>query len=228
MKIFKPIILCLLLAVFLCSCNDNSQEGTTPTEEVTQSNNSSLSDVGSKIIGTWVCKDVSDDCYFIFDEKGDAYAKWGTCTVYGYYDYYEEDGTYDIDIPNFLFNEYEGHFGDNIMTLKSDDSSYTFEKTTLPEVIIKTPDNLSIDESILGKWQSEESYECYEFKSDGTAIVTDMYNYATVDCKFSCDKDIVTLYSMASVTKENTREVKYSLKDSKLTLDDIEFEKVEE
>ena len=232
MKIFKPIVLCLLLAVLLCSCtkgNSNTENSETQAEtSETIESDSTLNGDSSKIIGTWICEDISDECYFIFDEKGDAFAKWGTCTVYGYYDYYEEDDTYDIDIPNFLYNEYEASFSKNDMILKSDTSSYTFEKAEMPKITIKAPDNLTVDKDIVGNWQSEDSYECYKFNQDGTATVTDLYNYATVDCKFTCDKGVVTLYSMASETKENTREMKYSLKDSKLTLDDIEFEKVEE
>lgn len=210
MKKAVSLILCIILLSILCAC-DKTEEATTVTESAQESEVSSdISYDELAIVGTWVCEDISDDVYFIFDEKGDAYAKWGTSTVYGYYDYYEDENLYDIDVPNFLYNEYEAYFGGDVMTLKSEDSSFTFEKATMPEVIIKTPDNLAIDESILGNWQSADSYECYEFKSDATAVVTDLYNYSTVDCKFSCNNGVVTMYYMASDTKDGTRELEYS------------------
>lgn len=224
MKKIISAAMCVLLVFVLCACDTNTD--TTESEKPTNESQSVISDSDASIIGTWVCEDISDDVYFIFDEKGDAYAKWGTSTVYGYYDYYEDENLYDIDVPNFLYNEYEAHFGGDVMTLKSEESSFTFEKATMPEIIIKTPDNLAIDESLLGNWQSADSYECYEFISDGTAIVTDLYNFSTVDCKFSCDNGVVTMYYMASATKDGTREIEYSFKDDKLVLGGYTYESV--
>ncbi len=226
MKRFLATIICILFVMILCACSDNNQsDAEDPTDTQNVSENTADND-STKIIGTWVCEDINDDCYFIFDEKGDAYAKWGTSTVYGYYDYYEDENLYDIDIPNFLYNEYEAHFGGDVMTLKSDESSYTFEKAHMPEVIIKAPDNLSIDEKIIGNWQSPDNFECYLFNSDGTAVITDMYNYATIDCKYSCNNGVATMYYMASDKKDGSKEVTYNFEGDKLILNNYTYEKV--
>ncbi len=227
MKKAVSFFMCIMLLLMLCAC-DKKEDETAVTESTQETDNSAdiLYDDLS-IVGTWVCKDISEDIYFIFDENGDAYAKWGTSTVYGYFDYYEEENLYDIDVPNFLYNEYKASFKGDVMTLKSEESSFTFQKATMPEVIIKTPDNLVIDESILGNWQSADSYECYNFKSDGTAIVTDLYNYSTVNCKFSCNDSVVTMYYMSSDTKDGSKEMEYSFtSDGKLSMAGYIYESV--
>ncbi|MBE6824489.1 MAG: hypothetical protein E7513_03985 [Ruminococcaceae bacterium] len=226
MNRFLAIIMCILCVTILCACSDNNQSDVDAPTSISENTAHTAQGDSTQIVGTWVCNEVSDDCYFIFDENGDAFAKWGTSTVYGYYDYDEEEGLYDIDIPNFLYNEYKAHFGGDIMTLKSDESSFTFEKAQMPQVIIKAPDNLSIDEEIIGDWQSEDNFECYKFNSDGTATITDMYNYATIDCKFSCNDGVVTMYYMASDTKDGSREVAYSFENDKLILNNYTYEKV--
>ncbi len=226
MKRFLAIIMCILCVTILCACSDNNQnDADTPTNPQDVTENTTATD-STKIIGTWVCDEISEECYFIFEENGDAFAKWGTSTVYGYYDYDDEASLYDIDIPNFLYNEYEAHIGGDVMTLKSDESSFTFEKAQMPQVIIKAPDNLSIDEKIIGNWQSPDNFECYLFNSDGTAVITDMYNYATIDCKFSCADNVITMYYMSSDTKDGSREVTYSFESDKLILNDYTYEKV--
>ncbi|MBQ2972586.1 MAG: hypothetical protein IJE16_08600 [Ruminococcus sp.] len=227
MKKAVSLILCILFLSMLCACDKTEKipasTESTPDSEVSQD----ISYDGLSIVGTWVCEKISDDVYFIFDEYGDAYAKWGTSTVYGYYDYYEDENLYDIDVPNFLYNEYEAHFGGDVMTLKSEESSFTFKKATMPEVIIKTPDNLAIDNGIIGNWQSADNYECYEFRSDGTAVVTDLYNFSTVDCKFSCNDGVITMYYMASDTKEGSRQLEYSFtNDGKLVIAGYTYESV--
>lgn len=227
MKKLFLLIMCVLLSVMLCSCNDSeATRDQTPTEAVTQGDVTTQD--ADAIVGTWVCDDISDECYFIFEENGDAFAKWGTSTVYGYFDYDDETGIYDIDVPNFLYNEYEAYFGGDVMTLQSDESKYVFEKATMPEIIIKTPDNLAIDTSLFGDWQSEDSYECFRFNSDTTAVITDMYNYATIDCKYSCNNGVVTMYYMASATQDGSRELEYSINNGILTINGYEYEKVSE
>lgn len=226
MKKVLSFIICIILALTLCACSKNTTDPTTivatPDETQSQFYEDSL-----PIVGTWVCEDINEECYFIFEENGDAFAKFGTSTIYGYFDYFEDEDVYDIDVPNFLYNEYKATFDGDKMTLKSAETSYTFEKATMPKVTIKAPDNLSIDKKLLGNWQSADSYECYEFKDDGTAIITDLYNYATIDCKFSCDKGIVTFYYMSSDTKEGNRECEYSFtKDGKLSLSGYIYENV--
>lgn len=226
MKKVLSLILCIMFLLTLCACDKTDETNTTESTYETDNHSDATYD-GLAIVGTWVCEKISDEVFFIFDESGDAYAKWGTSTVYGYYDYYEDENLYDVDVPNFLYNEYTAHFDGDEMMLKSEESSFTFKKATMPEIIIKTPDNLVIDESILGNWQSADSYECYEFKSDGSAIVTDLYNYSTVDCKFSCNDAVVTMYYMASDTKDGSKEMKYSLtSDGKLIIDDCTYESV--
>ncbi len=207
----------------LCSCNKTTQSAT-PTQAPTTA--STLSVDGTEIIGTWVCDDISKDCYFIFDEKGDAYAKMGSSTVYGYYDYYADENLFDISLTGFLFNEYEAHFGGDTMTLISDESRYTFKKAQLPEISIKKPDNLSIDKNIIGDWQSPESYECYRFNEDTTAVITDMYNDATLDCFYTCDNGKITMYYMTSETIDSTMELTYSFDGATLLLNDLSYEKV--
>lgn len=220
-KVFLTLI-CVLMITLLCACNSTD----TPDAPVADTDNVAVNDDGTAIVGTWVCDDIDDDVYFIFDENGDAYAKWGTSTVYGYYDWYEDDGVYDIDVPNLLYNEYEAHITNDTMTLVSEESSFRFEKAQMPEIIIKTPDNIVIDEGILGDWQSEQSYECYRFNSDGTAVVTDLYNYSTVDCKFSCNDGVVTLYYMSSETQDGSQDMEYSLDGDKLTINGYTYEAV--
>lgn len=231
MRRFFSIIMCVLLILSLCACSDTQSNTKTPTDATTatESDSDNLDYEGLDILGTWVCDDISDDVYFIFDENGDAFAKWGTCTVYGYFDYYEDEDVYDIDINNFLYNEYECHLGENVMTLKSETTSYTFEKAEMPQIEITFDDILAVDDKIIGNWQSESSYECYEFNSDGTATVTDMYNYSTIDCKYTCIDGVITLYYMASEKKSGNREIEYSFNDDGLLiLNGYEYLKVTE
>ncbi len=229
MKKLLSFIICIIFTLSLTACGDDTIIVSSTPDETTSPTVSEISDDALPIVGTWVCDDINEECYFVFDENGDAFAKWGTSTVYGYYDYYEEDNVYDIDVPNFLYNEYEASFTGDKMTLESEESNYTFEKTTMPKVTIKSPDNLAIDEKLLGNWQSADSYECYEFRADGTATITDLYNYATIESKFSCDKGVVTFYYMSSDTKDGSRESEYSFtKDGKLTLAGFTYESVTE
>ncbi len=221
MKRLFLIILSVLLLLVLCSCN-NANKNTAETDTTSQTQVTNINDSDS-IVGTWICEDINENCFFIFHENGDAFAKWGTSTVYGYYDFDEETNLYDIDVPNFLYNEYEAHIGGNVMTLKSEESSFTFEKAQMPEVTIKATDNLAIDDSLIGDWQSEDSPECYRFNEDGTAVITDIVNYATIDCKYSCDKNKVTMYYMITDTQDGSRELEYSIKDGILTLDGYEY-----
>ncbi len=227
MKKLISFIICIIFTLSLTACGDDTIIVSSTPDETASTTVSEISPDALPIVGTWVCDDISEECYFVFDENGDAFAKWGTSTVYGYYDYYEEDNFYDIDVPNFLYNEYEASFTGDKMTLKSEDSNYTFEKATMPTVTIKAPDNLAIDEKLVGNWQSADSYECYEFREDGTATITDLYNYATIESKFSCDNGVVTFYYMSSDTKDGSRESEYNFtKDGKLTLAGFTYENV--
>ncbi len=231
MKSFSLILLCLILALSLCACdkteNNNPTDASVVNETVAETYSEDLPENNpDKIIGTWVCDDISDDCYFIFDENGDAFAKWGTCTVYGYYDFYSDENVYDIEISGFLYNEYTITFDGDEMELKSDESEFDFEKATMPEITIKAPKSLNFDEKLVGDWQSEASYECYRFNDDNTAVITDLMNEATIDCKYDCKDGIVTLYYMSSETIEGNREYEYSFDNGKLTLGDYVYEKV--
>ncbi len=224
MKRLFIFLICLIMMFTLCSCN-STQESVEPSENMEETIVTTQNDVNT-IVGTWVCDDINDECYFIFADNGDAFAKWGTTTVYGYFDYDEETNLYDIDVPNFLYNEYEAHFGGDVMTLKSEDSSYTFEKATMPEVTIIAPEKLKTDKDLIGDWQSQESPECYRFNKDGTAVITDILNYATIDCKYTCENNVVTLYYMITDKEDGSRELEYSFNDNNLFLGDYEYEKV--
>ena len=226
MKRLLAIILCVLCVALLCACGSNNNTDENKSTESTQAVSDDTDYAQLPIVGTWICEDINKDCYFIFDKNGDAYAKWGSSTVYGYFDYYADEDVYDIDIPNFLFNEYKGHFGTEVMTLKSDDSSYTFKKATMPKVTIKAPDNLVVDEKLIGNWQSADSFECYEFNKDNTAKITDMYNYSIIECKYTCNNGKVTFYYMTTDKKDGSRECEYSFKDNKLELAGYTYENV--
>ncbi len=230
------LLLCILLCLSLCACNSSDNGDIADTTDAVstesteqQASSSELNEKASAIIGTYICKDINKDCYFIFDEKGDAYAKWGTSTVYGYYDYNADEDLFDIDLSGFFYNEYELKSKDDGITLTSDSSFYELEKAKMPEVTIDAPKNLKSDKDILGDWQSADTYECYRFNDDNTAVITDMYNYATIDCKYSCDNGVVTLYYMASDTTPGNREVEYNLtKDDKLVLGEYTYDKVQQ
>lgn len=227
MKKLLSFIICIIFTLSLTACDDDTIIVNSTPDETASPTEIEISDDALPIVGTWVCEDINEECYFVFEENGDAFAKWGTSTVYGYFDYYEDDDVYDIDVPNFLFNEYKATFKGDELILESDETSYEFVRTTMPEVIIKAPDNLAIDDKLIGNWQSADSYECYEFRDDGTATITDLYNYATIECKFSCDKGVVTFYYMSSDTKDGSRESEYSFtKDGKLTLAGYTYENV--
>lgn len=226
MKKLATILLCVALLLSLCACDKDTENNTAETQAETLSD-SGIDYSETDILGTWVCEDINDDCYFIFEENGDAFAKWGTSTVYGYFDYYENENYYEIDIPNFLYNDYTATFDGDEMTLESEDSSYTFEKATMPEITIKAPEKLKVDKKVLGDWQSADSYECYRFNEDSTAVITDVYNYATIDCKYSCEKGVITFYYMSSVTKDGSREAEYSFDEhGKLIMNGIKYENV--
>ncbi len=223
MKKLLSVIICIML-LSLCGCNNADA---TPDEISANSATQSNAQIEYDIVGTWVCDDISEDVYFIFSENGDAYAKWGSCTVYGYFDYDDESNLYDIDVPNLLFNEYEAIIDGDELTLKSETSKFEFESATMPEIVINAPDNLAIDDTLLGNWQSADNFECYEFCDDGTAIITDMYNYATTECKFSCNDGVVTFYYMSSATLDGTKELSYSITDeNNIVIDNYNYENV--
>lgn len=231
MKRTLIVFLCFLLCLTFTACKEDKEtEEQTNTIKTASSDNVAAESLEKAealpIAGTWVCDDINKDCYFIFEENGDAFAKWGTSTVYGYYDYNSQEELYDIDVPNFLYNEYKASFSDDTMTLKSETSKYTFEKTTMPEITIKAPDNLRFDDKLLGNWQCADNYECYEFRDDNTATITDLYNYATIECKFSCDNGVITFYYMSSATKDGSRESEYSFDGEKLKLGTYIYENV--
>lgn len=217
MKRLLTVVLCLVCLVLVSSCNNTATPAATPTNTPTSTD---------PIIGTWICDDINENCFFIFDENGEANAKWGTSTVYGSYDYFEDEDVYDIDVPNFLFNEYKATFTGTQMTLTSSDSKYVFRKATMPKVTIKAPQNLKVDKKLLGNWQSADSFECYEFNEDNTAKITDMYNYAIIECKYTCENGKVTFYYMVTDKKEGNREVEYKFELNKLVLGDYTYENV--
>lgn len=222
-KILSAIIICIMVLT-LCACNNADA---TPDEVAANSATQSNVKIEYDIVGTWICDDISEDVYFIFNENGDAYAKWGTCTVYGYFDLDSESGLYDIDVPNLLFNEYEAKVEGDKLTLKSDNSRFDFESAVMPEIVISAPDNLAIDDALLGNWQSADNFECYEFRADGSATITDMYNYATTDCKFSCDDGVITFYYMSSATLEGSKQLPYSITDeNNIVINDYKYENV--
>lgn len=232
MKRFLSLFICIILLISLCACGENTNTNTSDSQNETTSVDTNNNEVekaestGEEIIGTWVCDDINKDCYFIFDEKGDAYAKWGTCTVYGYYDYFSDENLYDIDVNGFLYNEYKATFSGDEMKLESEDSSFSFEKATMPEVTIKAPDDLKTDKKIIGDWQSPQSYECYRFNDDNTAVITDLMSEATIDCKYTCVDNTITLFYMSSDKKDGSRELSYTFDGKLLILDGYEYEKV--
>lgn len=232
MKKLLSLIICfaLLCSLFGCSNDPATNSASTATDtDITESPTSPIKYEGNEIIGTWMCKNISKDCYFIFDENGDAYAKWGTTTVYGYYDFYEEDGIYDIEITNFLMNEYVATFDKDKMTLSSDETAYNFVKATMPEITIKAPDNLVIDKKLVGNWQSADSFQYFEFHDDCTAIIRDIFNLTTVECKYSCKNGVATFYAMSNENKENVTEREYSFtSDGKLEIDGYIYETVQQ
>lgn len=233
MKNISVLLISIFLMLSLCACDKNSDNNATESVIVEETQDATVAQdkaekTGDKIVGTWVCDDISDECYFIFDENGDAYAKWGTCTVYGYYDYYVDEDIYDVDIPNFLYNEYKATFSEDEMKLESEDSSYSFEKAKMPEITIKAPSDLVVDTKIVGDWQSANSYECYRFNDDNTAVITDIMSESTVDCKYTCKDGVITLYYMSSQTKDGSREISYNVSGEKLILDKLTYEKVGE
>ncbi len=226
MKKLFALIICIVLVMSLCACEKESENNTTETQPETTSQ-SAVDYSETDIVGTWISDDIDDDCYFIFKENGDAFAKWGTSTVYGYFDYYEDENYYEIDIPNFLYNDYTLTLNGDEMVLESSESSYTFKKATMPQITIKAPDKLKVDKKVIGDWQSADSYECYRFNDDSTAVITDMYSYATIDCKYSCDNGKITFYYMSSATKDGSKEVEYSFDEhSKLIMGDYKYENV--
>ena len=224
MKRLFSILFCIFFLISLTACNNNADIQETQPEQPTES-----AVEKDTLIGTWVCDDINEDCYFIFDENGDAFAKWGTTTIYGYYDYYDDEDYYEIDIPNFLYNDYKATISGDEMELESDESSYEFERATMPEVKIDAPDELKVDKKLIGDWQSESSYECYRFNDDNTAVITDMMNYATIDCKYSCEDNTITMYYMVTENKNGSRElsVEFNSKDE-IKIDDYVYEKVSE
>ncbi len=223
MKRLFSILICIFFLISLSACNKSSdtQETQPPTQAQTENSDNT-------IIGTWVCEDINEDCYFIFDENGDAFAKWGTTTVYGYFDYYDDEDYYEIDVPNFLYNDYKVTFSGDEMVLKSDESSYEFIRATMPEIKIEAPDELKLNKKLLGDWQSQSSYECYRFNEDNTAVITDMMNYATIDCKYSCEDGTITMYYMVTEKEGGSRELKIEFINSdKIKINDYEYEKVD-
>lgn len=226
MKKLVITLVCVAFLLSLCACNKESEDNTAQTQTETLAQEG-LDYSGTEILGTWICEDINKDCYFVFEENGDAFAKWGTFTVYGYFDYYEDENYYEIDIPNFLYNDYTATFENDEMTLQSEESSYTFEKATMPEITIKAPEKLKVDKKVIGDWQSADNYECYKFNDDSTATITDMLNYATVNCKYSCENGKITFYYMSTDAQDGSREVVYSFDEhGKLIMDEIKYENV--
>lgn len=233
------LFLALLFVFALCSCGDNQDSSNDATQDSatvapvipqqTEKVEKEKSQKSSLIVGTWTTKDIDDDLFFIFEDNGDAFVKYGSCTIYG--DYFETENdegqiVFDIDLGQFLYNEYEATFENDTMVLKSDAAAYNFKKAKFYDVNLPTPDTDKVDSDLVGNWGSNDSYECYEFRDDGTATITDMYNMATIDCVFECEDGTVKLTYLSTETKTGTKEYSYSVDNDKAEINHIDYERV--
>lgn len=227
MKKLLFIVFLLIIMLTFCSCQsgDATKNEQSPTSATAQNKDSKL----VSIVGTWVTNDIDNDLYFIFEENGDAFVKYGSCTIYGeYYDSEDDNGNpvYDIDLGEFLYNEYSAKMDGERLILKSPTNEYKFRKAEFYDVVLPQADSSKIDEKLLGNWGSQDNFECYEFRADGTATVTDMYNMATIECVYKCDNGKVTLTYLATETQTGIKEYEYSVDGDKAVIDKYNYEKV--
>lgn len=231
MKKLSFIIFLLIIMLTFCSCQSgeatkSEQPPTSKTTTEVQNKDNKL----ASIVGTWVSNDIDNDLYFIFEENGDAFVKYGSCTIYGeYYDTEDDNGNpvYDIDLGEFLYNEYSAKADGEKLILKSPTNEYKFRKAEFYDVVLPQSDSTKIDEKLLGNWGSQDNFECYEFRADGTATVTDMYNMATIECVYECDNGTVVLTYLATETQTGTKKYEYSVDGNTAVIDKYNYEKVE-
>lgn len=224
----KKILACVLSVLFLLllvACGSDSV--TDPTTDIVESNDYNL-------LGTWTCDAYGEDIYFIFEENGDCFAKMGSCTIYGVFDNTYDNANekrYSIELGNFFLDEYTAKLSDNNkeLTLTGNEYYYILSKATLPEIKFPPNDNFIVADEILGDWLSESSIECYRFNADGTAVITDLYNDATLDCTYTCDGNTATLTYMSTATTTSSREVVFEAVDNDhIILNNIAYERAEE
>lgn len=220
MKRFTAILLCAVLLFSFCACKKTN---TTSTVTPNPTQNTNVTPVDGTIIGTWICEEIGNDYYFVFDESGNATVKWGSHSVQGEYDYDAEYDEYDIEIENFLYNIYKATFNGDTMLLMSDSASYIFERAESAMVTISAPDSLNVDSEIVGTWNCADTFERYVFNADSTAYYMDMEYLYRVDFRFDCVDGKLTFYSMGNSTNLEVNELEYKLEDGNLKIGDYTF-----
>lgn len=221
MKKFLSIFLSILFILSLTACKNTSDS--TPDEVSTQN-------FDATIYGTWICEDISNDCYFKFDENGDCSAIIGSCTIYGIFAVSQNNGstTAEIELSGFFYDVYTLTFYNNNTTvmLSGYENSYTLTRATLPDFSLPPNDNAAIINGLVGNWASDGALEYFQFNSDGTAMVTDILNEAITLCNYTCNSNVITLTYVQAVDKTATREIIVEfIDDNHITLDSIPYER---
>ncbi len=202
----------------------------------------------NSLVGTWVIKtDASADeaeenndavIYYTFNEDNTASLNVGSMEVRGNWWYADENGattdqatdTITISISYFFNGTFQYELNGNAftgrnLTLKSgEDSSYDFESRNLTDPGLKPDEDFKVDEKLVGEWQNEETKISYTFNADGSCRINEM-DTLIIDGVYSAEKGKIDIKYIAQ--EESNTSIEYVLKDSKLTISGLEFEKVE-
>ncbi len=201
----------------------------------------------NSLVGTWIIKtDASADeatknedsvIYYTFNGNNTASLNIGSMEVRGNWWYADENGattdqatdTITISISYFFNGTFQYELSGNTftgrtLTLKSGDSSYDFESKNIPDPGLKPDDGFKVDEKLVGEWKNEATQISYIFNADGTCHINQM-DTLIIDGVYSAEKGKVDIKYIAQ--EEANTNIEYELKDSKLTISGLEFEKVQ-
>ncbi len=227
-----------LTVILSASGCDNSSEQPPQSEAVTSSsaiddNELDLNSLhtfdknGDKFAGIWKISDGAgsklESFFYLFDGNGTANLVTGTS---GYC------GTYGFDENRFVCQLMFGINGKYDYTIKDDTIELvnieTEEPTTLKrvdslDVIPKPFDDFSVDNSLLGAWQSDNGLTYYFDKSG--IMYQNQYDTMYTYYSYSAKDGKITASSYIGKEK-NDEELEYSLDDDILTISNINYKKI--
>ena len=183
----------------------------------------------TSICGVWTfdvatsdeAKSTSDEAefipnYLIFDDNDVVTRTQGTMTLKGTYSVYEsEDGPkMSFELPYLGTTEFNYNITGNIFTgrtlnfsVPNSENSIELISTNYKKATPKPYKNFKPNKKIIGKWKDDKEFNegfeynyIYEFKDDGTAIIT-QNNQLIIEGVYTSDKNTIKVSYLAT---ENT------------------------
>ena len=253
MKLFIKILCAVLvissIAVFAgCGEDDSQSESSSSNVEKSDDSKVAVSDQadlsklhainyeGDDFAGAWQIVDGEGSQFksfvYVFDGNQKVYLVIGTT---GYIENYGVENKPDANgnvvstvTAQLMFGingTYTYEFSDDkneltLTNIKSNKTTKLKKLATFSYIPIPDPDPV-IDKNLLGAWK-DKSGESYYFDKSG--IMYESYGVSFYFAKYSADEGKIT-YTFTS-NKEETKTIKYSVKDNTLTIDGSPFEKI--